>query len=317
MSGLRDWVPMPTDDDVHAAADRARGPVHEAWRRSVRRRRIVRSGVALSFALAFGVLLVAWPERRAPEPLATLVESFGEVQTRSGALPSEDDLSPGGLLRTGRESGVRLRLADGTDLRLDSESTLEWLQTPAKSSLDAPSVRLSSGALFYRSPPSPGHALAVATPFGDLINRGTEYELRLVPLEGMRVMVAEGSVRVRTARSEEILVHAGEGLLVSPDGETATAGAEATPREWTGKLSRPFTIDGRTIDDFVRWVAEERGLEVRWMVGEEARGTRLRGELIWRDPEAALAPTLRMAGLGARIEERLLFVEMPSERLNR
>ena len=264
--------------------------------------------------MAVGLLIAGLPEHPAPEPVATIVESYGEVQSRTGALPDSDDLAPGGLLRTGRDSGVRLHLADGTDLRLDSESTLEWLENPSRGSLDRPSVRLSSGALYFRSPPSDGQPLGVATPFGDLINAGTEYELRL-DARGLELAVAEGSVRVRPSTGGDLRVRAGEHVRVHSDGTLGTPRALETDRtrlDWTLQLGRMFAVDGRTIEDFVRWVAEERGLEVRWLIDEGARTTRLRGDLIWQDPRAALVPTLRMAGLEARIDKRLLIVGVPS-----
>lgn len=305
--------PPTWEEELRGVADRTRDPVHGAWRRGVRRRRLLRAVMATSIAAVVGVTVTRWPAPAEPVPVATIVESFGEIASRAGDLPDDDDLTPGGLLRTGRESGLRLRLTDGTDLRLDSESTLEWLEGPARGDLDRPSVRLSSGALFFRSPPSDGRPLAITTPFADLVNRGTEYELRLDAGIGMELFVSEGAVRVRPLSGDQLVVQAGERVLVRRDGVRRKPDAEPTTDPWTVRLSRPFAVDGRTLEDFVRWVAEERGFEVRWLVDEQARSTRLRGGLIWRDPEAALAPTLRMAGLEARIEPPRLLVVAPAD----
>lgn len=128
-------------------------------------------------------------------------------------------------------SGATLRVESGTRLRLDSNTH----------------ATLERGAIFFASDTHTG--VTIATPFGDVRDIGTRFELRLGD-DALRVRVDEGIVDVRGERAD-----AGTELVVT---------RERIARRAIAAPPLLITLEGRTLGDVIEAAARAKGLRVEW-----------------------------------------------------
>jgi hypothetical protein len=243
--------PAVNEERVH----RVRSTVRDEWRRQVAQRRRIRIGASMISTLAIaatvgGVLLFrAEPEATQPWPRAIppVIARVDSVHGLSG-LAFGDELRAGAVVRLGPDASASLSW-NGATLRVDANTSLR---------LDAANVAtLDSGAIYYASDAKTG--VVVQTPFGDVRDIGTRFEVRATR-DTVRVRVRDGAVLVRgtTAR-------AGTEFLVSRNDlvqrAVATSGDEWG---WIERAAPPVILDGRTLEEVVRTIAEEKGLRVEW-----------------------------------------------------
>ncbi|HYC60015.1 MAG TPA: FecR domain-containing protein [Thermoanaerobaculia bacterium] len=138
---------------------RVRAAVADEWRATVRRRRIVRLGIAAALAavISGALLLRRDVTRPAPAPAPMAAENTHAVEWNGGTL----------------------RVARGTRLRIDGPNT----------------ATLVHGAVYYADEKREA-GITLHTPFGDVRDVGTRFEAR-VGENSLRVRVRDGEVRVR------------------------------------------------------------------------------------------------------------------------
>lgn len=311
LAGRREAVPAAT-------TARVRGAVQAEWERSVRGRRSGRVGWILAAAATLAV--AAWLTGQGLEwgpwaplaPAGTIENVAGDVRIippGGGSARSQGPgltLMPGTAIETRAEGRLALRLAGGHSVRLDHGSGL-LLRS-------ASSLRLDRGALYVDSG-SAGAAegpIELLTPLGTLRDVGTQFEVRLEG-DGLLLRVREGAVRLERGAIVET-THAGSGLTLDASGTlrrqpVALYGPEW---DWMRGIAPPFDLDGRTLAEFLVWVARETGLQVLYVDGSAATaapGTSLRGSVTGLTTEEALDAVLPTCGLTHRIEEGTLIVE--------
>lgn len=300
----------PPPETREAVRDR----LHREWRRDLGRRR--RARVA-RWALAAGVVLVAglvtwWPrsgiEAPVGRPGATVTELSGDVRV-SGlserSLGLDGSWSPGEQIETGPDARVALRGPHGEHLRVDQQSLLKWTSDQR--------LRLIQGRV-YVDTLGERDALSVASGAAVVRHLGTQY---LVAYDGTDV---------------ELVVRSGEALLESPGADAVAARGDALRLDpagrvhrgqvrpwgghwdWVDALAPGFELDGRTVHEFVAWVAAETGREARYAsdraytVSERAR---LRGQVTGA-PLDALHAVLAASELQAVIEQGVITVSLRS-----
>lgn len=189
---------------------------------------------------------VAW--LRSESTLAEIVHVHGEPELRQ---PGErtgsparvgQRLSAGTLLRTGPQSSLVLRFADGSRMMVatDTQLTLDKLLSYGRSGLQRTQLRLDGGSVESQVVPArtPYRHFEITTPVATLGVRGTEFRAH-AGMDSAGVEVLQGAVGAEAGR--ELRVDAGYGTVadakngVAPPVELLPApGLQATPAAYAG-----------------------------------------------------------------------------------
>ena len=305
----------PRGKASHEAMASVRAAVESEWRATVaaRRRRRQYTGWAAAAGVAMAAVAV-WIARPAYPPADAVVASVtrvvGEVEQDSGdgrwgALAAPGTLRAGARVRTSEGGRIALRLTDGVELRLDS-GTLVALE-------DAAHASLSQGAVYVDSRTASGRAAGfeLETPTGSVHHLGTQYAARLAA-DGLRVAVREGRVQVGTPTGA-VQGAAGEQLVIRSSGvERSALAPNAADWDWLSTITPPFTLEGRSVEEFLAWAARETGRVVVFAsheAAERARAVTLSGTVEGLTPDEAIAAVLSTTTLRAEVEAGRIRVE--------
>jgi len=293
-----------------------RAAVDAEWRALVaarrRRRQFTGWAAAAGVAMAAVAAWIAQPTLAPGDPLvASVTRVVGDVQQDEGdgrwvLLDGTSPLKAGTQLRTGSGGRVALRLTDGVELRLDSGTLVAFV--------DAAHARLSQGAVYVDSHVAAGATspdFELATPAGAVRHLGTQYEARLAG-NGLRVAIREGRVQVGTPTGT-VQGAAGEQLVVGAGRVERSALAPHAPEwGWLATVTPPFTLDGRSVEDFLEWAGRETGRAVVFAspdAADRARTVTLSGTVEGLTPDEAVAAVLSTTTLRAGIEADRIQVE--------
>lgn len=270
--------PVPPEGD-RRAVERA---VRDEWLRVTGRRRWRRRAVGFSAAasLAAVVALLLWtggapvddPTRA---EVARVVKVTGRVRALAGGAEDGGDLSGGMAVRAGQAvrtapgSGIALVLEEGISLRVDQESLVEFIS--------GHSLHLQSGRVYVdtgsdgRSPEgvspgaSPDFSFEILTSTGIVRHFGTQYMVG-VDDRRLKVRVRSGAVRFVAPGGAPVFVSDGQQLSFSQHGEPELAPTDThgDQWQWAEELGPGFVLEGRSLAEFLAWVAHETGLELKY-----------------------------------------------------
>jgi hypothetical protein len=106
---------------------------------------------------------------------------------------------------------------------------------------------------------------------------------------------------------------AGEQLIIRDAGvERSALARNAADWDWLAGVTPPFTLEGRSVEDFLAWAARETGRVVVFAsheATERARAVTLSGTLEGLTPDEAVAAVLSTTTLRAEIEAGRIRVE--------
>lgn len=309
-AGQRPQPPAEMTRAVHAA-------VREEWRLLVEKRSRQRRWAAFAAAASVAALALAlWaagPLRAAPGPaVASVVRANGAtvrvagIGFRSHAVREGRALHSGDVLATDRGGHMALALADGTSVRIDSDTQAELAA--------ADRIVLSRGALYVDAGSSGGQSrLEIGTPFLSVRHLGTRYEVRILPKQ-VQVSVRDGRVRVQPATGHALEGDAGERLLISGSGEVERS--QVAPYDsqwsWTAQAAPPFEIDGQPLAAYLEWAGHELGRPVVFS-SPQARATAehvlLSGSASGLTVTEALTAVLSTTSLRSRERDGALVIE--------
>jgi hypothetical protein len=292
--GLAGPRSAPADDHY----SRARRVAHAAWHTEVRRARRGRATWAATVSLAAAaalVLVIVWRQPDAPAPDAIVGHHHG-VAIRLGSV-----------LRTEPAMRTALQLVNGIDVRVDVNSEIAFD--------DVGAIALRHGALFIDtgSANAAEATVEVRTPFGNVRDIGTRFEVRLIDGErSMRIRVRDGLVRVTTSTTSEN-GDRGTELVAFPDGGIRRAATSLSGPEWdwVTLAAPPFDLDGKTLAAFLAWVAREGGWDVRFendRLAASASTIVINGSVEGLTPEDALRSVLATCGLTHRINGSVVTI---------
>jgi ferric-dicitrate binding protein FerR (iron transport regulator) len=304
LAGPRPAVPREREERVRTA-------VRAHWRARVngpRPPRLAWLAVPLA-AAALIALVILLPQRRpAPPVLLGAIEVVTgpvRVETTAGIAPAVVGmgLPEGAAIGTGADGRVALRLGT-VSVRLDSASRV-MLASSARLALEHGAVYLDADS------PAARGGLTVSTPLADVLETGTQFEVRLLD-DRLRVRVREGSVVLQRGNPLHTLA-AGEEASLARDG-TLKVGpvAGSDPAwQWVLAVAPPFRLEGSSAASFLRWTARESGLALRWASPEVAAAAEsivLHGDATGVPPDRAPAVVLPTCGLAHRVDDGTLLV---------
>jgi ferric-dicitrate binding protein FerR (iron transport regulator) len=286
------------------ATREVRAAVEAEWKKSVATRRQRRHYTSWAAAAGVAVAAVAlWMARPlylpASGPVASLARVVGDVQVDAGdghwtPLATGSVINAAAVIRTGSTGRAAIGMTDGVELRLDSDTQLAFN--------NAREASLARGAVYVDSGSDAAAALGdfvLATPIGSVRHLGTQYEARLGDGE-LRVGVREGRVEVGTARGP-VLGGAGELLTIGESGATRSRLApSASQWKWVNEVTPPFSIEGRSVDEFLTWAGRETGRSIVYsspVAEQQARSVTLSGTVEGLAPDLAVSAVLATTSL--------------------
>jgi hypothetical protein len=309
LAGPRDAVPSERAARVKAA-------VHAEWRQRTRARsqRIAigwsLGAMATAALVLVGVRLAVRDDAAVtgPPPAIAAVETLsGPVSFRIG-----DSIRAGGVVDTTGGGRVALRLAGGIAVRVDSETRLRLASETA--------LMLDQGAVYIDSGDGPSGALEVRSRVGVARDIGTRFEVRLNDA-AVRVRVRDGLVQLTQGRQSHD-AHTGDELTLDLSGSVVrrTVPVFGADWAWAAALARPFELEGRSLREFLDWVCEENGWQLRFSdAASEQKGatTILHGSIEGLTGEEALAAVLPTSGVEHQLENGILNIRlMPTDAKN-
>lgn len=301
-----------------AVAD-VRAAVEAEWRATVaaRRRRRQYTGWAMAAGVAVAAVAV-WLARPMyqgeAEPVASLTRIVGDVQVKSddghwSAVAGGSRIRSGDVVRTTASGRAALALSNGVQLRLDTGTRVAFN--------DASGAALTRGAVYVDSGAHASGAVAqfvLSTPDGDVRHLGTQYLAR-VDGSSLKLAVREGRVELSGSRGP-VTAGAGELLSVSDGTVMRTMlAANASEWGWVSDVTPPFSIEGRSVDEFLGWAARETGRRVVYATPEverQARTVTLSGTVQGLPPDQAVAAVLATTSLEPAVGPDQITVQQAS-----
>jgi hypothetical protein len=305
---------VPAD---RAARVKARVRAHweaERIRRSRNRRAWIVTGVAAAASITTAVGLGV--RQRMASPPVTMQAARVEMVVESAWLQPPGSASPSPLrsgdrievgceVATEDRGRIALRMSRGHSVRIDAGTRVRVVSDRV--------IALDRGAVYVdsRGPAgAPAGSLEVRTPFGSIRDIGTQFEVRLE--DSLRVRVREGRIVLAGAAASSE-VEAGHELEIGEDGratrrESAAFGAEW---EWVGAVTPMLDLEGRSVQEFLDWVARERGLRLRFEGREAASAApaiKLHGSIDGMTLEQALESVLPTCRMSHRVDGGVLTV---------
>lgn len=314
---LRAAGPRPLPSAAAMAA--ARAAVEVEWRRATAARASARparrhtswAAVAASVTVAAVAAWILRSNVESPaEAVASLARIEGDVQMDSGEgkwtpLTAGDAILEGARLRTAAGGRAALVLTNGVELRLDGATLVAFE--------DAGHAGLDDGAVYVDSGATPGPAardLVLDTPVGRVRHLGTQYFARTNGAS-LQVGVREGRVALEGPAGTAIAAP-GEQLTVA-EGELSRAPLASTAADWQwiAEVTPPFSLEGRTVEEFLIWAARETGRTIVYATpeaGRQARSVTLSGSVEGLAPEDAVRAVLSTTSLQPEISAERIHV---------
>lgn len=233
----RECVPCRRALKVARTGEPAATPIPA--RRSAARPRNVKAArwaIAAGLVAALGVLTIAPQWLPGGASLEAVVEAaegpiyqVGDLNTL--AIGLGDRVDAGERIRTSREAGAVLRLADGSRVELRERSELEL-----SGNAEAPSIRLARGNIIVK-PASASSRLYVAAPSCLVTVDGATVAVNS-GTKGTRVSAIDGGARI-VSGGEERAIAAGEQYATSPSIEPVPVAREVA---WSRDADRYATL---------------------------------------------------------------------------
>jgi len=303
--------------------ERVKAVVREHWRRraraGARRSTWLYAGAAVAATILIAIVAAVWRADRTAPPPAGPVAVAEAVQGAVTLVPAEGrsrgagprplgvgDAVPAGMtVETGAEGRVAFRLASGPSVRVARDTRLSMASDSV--------LVLNRGTLYVDSGVEHGDGtpVEVRTPAGVVRDIGTQFEVHSTA-DSLRVRVREGQV-VLEAGDRAHHAEPGVELLLGARGEVTRRSISPYGAEWswTHRIAPPFALEGRSLNQFLEWVARESGRRVSFAdegTASAAETVVLHGSIEGLTPEEALAAVLPTCGMSHLLNEGI-FIE--------
>ena len=253
--------PAPSTADTDGARTAVRAEWLNITHKRRRQRRIVTFAAAASIFLALAIVvnLTSMPVVSAV-PVASIDKSIGSIyvlgeQSRLQATGNLSSIAAGQTIVTGEDSGLGLMWGGGGSLRIDANSRISFVSVNA--------IELAKGRVYFDSMDT-DVALEIKTAFGSVRHLGTQY-IASIDKQALRVSVRDGRVSVDGLYYDEIAEER-EQLTLSGSARPEVLSILPYGDEWTWiEATAPLSsFDGKTVFEFLQWVARETGFEIEF-----------------------------------------------------
>ena len=272
-----------------------------AWQKTLRARRRRKWALSLAAAVISAAVGVVTIRHLMPRTVASVVATTVVVHGNAAMRSPEDgtwrplqlnaSIVAGSHLRTGAAAGLAFELNGGVSARLDKQSEVEVASSRAMR-LIAGAVYVDTGTAHTSGDVQSSGRLRVETALGTVSDVGTVFQIRAEPAV-LHIAVREGLVQLDAPdHSARFQSAAGEELQVDEHGTAHRAPFAATHPDWAWAeaLAAP-EVEGRSLLQFLAWVARETGRTLRFQgpdVEAQARAVVLHGKTLDLTPLQAL-----------------------------
>jgi hypothetical protein len=286
------------------------------------RTRLTRFAIAATVLLAviasFNVLRESGV---APVQVATINKSYGSIllgnQLQLNELSDFSTITAGQSIVTRTDSGINLEWGRGGSLRIDADTRIEFIS--------AEEVYLRSGRIYFDSTPSELIAgtsggsvetqFRIKTDHGTVTHVGTQFMTHSSGTE-LTITVREGRVSMDGNYHNETVLE-GQQLKVTGSNRASVANFphHGPAWDWVEKTSPIANVDGRSVDEFLKWIGRETGLDISYESPEaeqKARAGILKGK-VDMDPRSALAFRMMGEDLNWHIDGGTIKVSLKKE----
>ena len=307
----------PADDEA-----RIRAALYAQWKQAAGRRRWRRLTVGLAAAasvvLTIFISTGVFNDSTSQTPtrmVASVVKQSGRVMAGTSGTPestkqlqAEDSLMSGSVITTAYDARLAIRWLNGESIRLDENTRLLLISDT--------DIELLSGRIYIDShadvnKPDSKSELAIDTPFGRVQHFGTQYMTSLTD-GSVIVSVRQGSVAV-TGNNEQSIAKGGQQLSVSVKGKVSLTpiAVYGETWQWIEQISPGYTLDGRSMFDFLDWVSRESGRSLEYGSAAAeilARDTVMHGTVDLQ-PMRALELMLQTSDLVAEVHTGVIKID--------
>lgn len=239
--------------------------------------------------------------------LAHVERTLGSVdiagQAASGGLEIGEDT----LIETGTNGRIAVRMAGGQSLRLDHSSTLV-VHSPSR-------VSLQSGGVYIDTADAGGTLpVLVSTPLGTAQDIGTQFQVRFI--DSMLVVgVRDGLVEVDAQGQDRLSVDKGRYVELGQAGQKSEReiSFDDPSWDWVETVAPDFEIEGATLESYLDWYANERGMTLNWEDNSsesKAANAKLTGSIAGATLDEGLAIVQRIAPFQYRVDGEALWVKV-------
>lgn len=161
----------------------------------------------------------------------------------------------------------------------------------------------------------PVSAIEIRTPFGVTRNTGTQFMVRIRESDKKTIIVRVRAGTVLTTQKGQIFTtSAGEQSVIDSDGviERGPSSNFGGAWQWVLEAAPEYRIEGRTLQDFLAWVARETGWQIALEASDEqlfdASEIILHGKIGGLTPDQAAYAVLADAGLEGELNDGTFVV---------
>ena len=225
----------------------------------------VAATVLLGIAVSFNALQVTDVQS---VQVATISKSHGSIyllgdQSVLNQVTDLKSISAGEVIVTGEDAGIGLEWSNGGSLRIDRNTRIRFTSED--------SVYLESGRIYFDSRSSQpvaaitGSGLEITTDHGSVRHLGTQY-MTYTDTDRLSVSVREGEVAVDGAYVEMAVAVKGQRLTVSGGARPVVVNINGYGEawDWIETTAPGADVDGKSVDEFLKWVGRETGLQVTY-----------------------------------------------------
>ena len=245
-----------------------------------------------------------------PTPIPSLAHAervLGEVSVAGQEAGTGAAIVADSVIETGDSGRIAIRMSGGQSLRLDHGSSLV-VHTPNRVSLQAGAVYIDTADAASSLP------VLVATPMGTARDIGTQFQVRLAG-SMLIVGVRDGLVEVTPEGQDKVAVNKGRYFELASSGQAAEReiSFDDPSWDWVETVAPMFDIEGASLNDYLRWYANERGMTLNWEDStseSKAANAVLTGSIEGATLDEGLEIVQRIAPFEYRVDGESLWVKV-------
>jgi hypothetical protein len=156
--------------------------------------------------------------------------------------------------------------------------------------------------------------ILVSTPLGTAQDIGTQFQVRLTGTM-LVVGVRQGLVEVLQPGQQGLSVNKGYYVELDEDGESGPQKLQADNPgwDWIETVAPEFDIQGATLEEYLQWYTNERGLDLVWAdkaSQDNAKATVLKGSIAGIGVDESLVIVKQVAPFEHRLSTDTLWVKV-------